>query len=248
MRIHLLATVRRHTSSASGGTQKVASWHSTPYCVCVSFSHEEQTTLASLFFVSPCHRSIDRSLHVVLHDCREVCRGSLLQPLCSLPLLYYCTINPHSSIKMKTVFNTFFLVAILAVLSSSFVFMLLTPTSFTRRRQCRLSMIAVDLPSPPSHTIINTPAHLTSFHTITTSSVLPQNMEQWLSIQTAPTATTASATESSTTLLSIQEYHKPTPEELAAKKRNFNLWFWGGGIIAPFLATFYYFGLKFWER
>jgi len=40
----------------------------------------------------------------------------------------------------------------------------------------------------------------------------------------------------------------PTEKEIAAKKRNFNLWFWGGGIVAPFIATVYYFGLKFWER
>ena len=24
--------------------------------------------------------------------------------------------------------------------------------------------------------------------------------------------------------------------------------FWGGGFVAPFLATFYYFGFKFWEK
>mmetsp|Transcript_17470 Transcript_17470/g.25847 ORF Transcript_17470/g.25847 Transcript_17470/m.25847 type:complete len:132 (-) Transcript_17470:178-573(-) len=48
--------------------------------------------------------------------------------------------------------------------------------------------------------------------------------------------------------VAIQEYRKPTAEEIAAKKRNFNLWFWGGGFVAPFLATFYYFGFKFWER
>jgi len=40
----------------------------------------------------------------------------------------------------------------------------------------------------------------------------------------------------------------PTEKEIAAKKRNFNLWFWGGGIVAPFIATVYCFGLKFWER
>jgi len=34
----------------------------------------------------------------------------------------------------------------------------------------------------------------------------------------------------------------------AAKKRNFNFWLWGGGFVAPFLATFYYFGFRFWER
>jgi len=41
---------------------------------------------------------------------------------------------------------------------------------------------------------------------------------------------------------------KPTAEEIAAKKRSFNFWLWGGGFVAPFLATFYYFGFKFWER
>lgn len=53
---------------------------------------------------------------------------------------------------------------------------------------------------------------------------------------------------SSTVTLSLQERKIPTPEEIAAKKRNFNLWFWGGGFVAPFLATFYYFGFKFWEK
>ena len=46
----------------------------------------------------------------------------------------------------------------------------------------------------------------------------------------------------SSQLLSLQERRPPTAEEIAAKKRNFNLWFWGGGFVAPFLATFYYFG------
>ena len=58
----------------------------------------------------------------------------------------------------------------------------------------------------------------------------------------------ASSSSSSSTLVSVQEYKKPTAEEIAAKKRNFAFWFWGGGFVAPFLATFYYFGLKFWER
>ena len=53
----------------------------------------------------------------------------------------------------------------------------------------------------------------------------------------------------STELLSLKDRPPPpTPEEIAAKKRTFNLWFWGGGFLAPFLATFYYFGFKFWER
>ena len=53
---------------------------------------------------------------------------------------------------------------------------------------------------------------------------------------------------SSSQTLSLVERRAPTAEEIAEKKRNFNLWFWGGGVVAPFLATFYYFGFKFWER
>jgi len=51
-----------------------------------------------------------------------------------------------------------------------------------------------------------------------------------------------------TQLLSLEERRPPTAEEIAAKKRNFNLWFWGGGFVAPFLATIFYFGFRFWEK
>lgn len=55
--------------------------------------------------------------------------------------------------------------------------------------------------------------------------------------------------ESTTLTVSLKDRPPPpTKEELEAKKRNFNLWFWGGGFVAPFLATFYYFGFRFWER
>ena len=54
--------------------------------------------------------------------------------------------------------------------------------------------------------------------------------------------------ESSSVQLSLKERPPPpTPEEIARKKRNFNLWFWGGGFVAPFIATIYYFGPKFWK-
>ncbi|KAL3804513.1 hypothetical protein HJC23_002552 [Cyclotella cryptica] len=59
----------------------------------------------------------------------------------------------------------------------------------------------------------------------------------------------SSAIMTSSNVLSLKDRPPPpTPEEIAAKKRTFNLWFWGGGFVAPFLATFYYFGFKFWER
>lgn len=53
---------------------------------------------------------------------------------------------------------------------------------------------------------------------------------------------------SSSVKVSLVERIPPTKEEIAAKKRNFNILFWGGGFVAPFLATFFYFGFKFWER
>ena len=52
---------------------------------------------------------------------------------------------------------------------------------------------------------------------------------------------------SSPQLLSLEERRPPTKEEIEAKKRNFNFWFWGGGFVAPFLATFYYFGYAFYR-
>ena len=60
----------------------------------------------------------------------------------------------------------------------------------------------------------------------------------------SPASQLPQLTSSSSTLVSVA----PTKEEIAAKKRNFAFWFWGGGFVAPFLATFYYFGLKFWEK
>lgn len=58
-----------------------------------------------------------------------------------------------------------------------------------------------------------------------------------------------SALQSSSTSISLKERKPPpTKDEIAAKNRNLAWWFWGGGFIAPFLATFYYFGFKFWEK
>jgi hypothetical protein len=56
------------------------------------------------------------------------------------------------------------------------------------------------------------------------------------------------AIESSTLSLSLKDRPPPpTAEELAEKKANFNFWFWGGGFVAPFIATVYYFGPQFWK-
>ena len=56
------------------------------------------------------------------------------------------------------------------------------------------------------------------------------------------------AATSNSLMLSLQERKVPTAEEIAQKKLNFNLIFWGGGFVAPFLATVFYFGTRFWEK
>ena len=59
----------------------------------------------------------------------------------------------------------------------------------------------------------------------------------------------SSLESSSTMMLSLKERPPPpTKDEIARKQLNFNLWFWGGGFVAPFLATIYYFGPKFWTK
>ena len=68
----------------------------------------------------------------------------------------------------------------------------------------------------------------------------------------AATAATANSdnkdVSSSSMTLSLQEIKKVTAEEIAAKKFTFNAIFWGGGFVAPLLATVFYFGAKFWEK
>ena len=49
-------------------------------------------------------------------------------------------------------------------------------------------------------------------------------------------------------MLSLQERKIPTKEEIDQKKFNFNVIFWGGGFVAPFIATVFYFGFRFWEK
>lgn len=59
---------------------------------------------------------------------------------------------------------------------------------------------------------------------------------------------TTSSSSSSLVLLSLQDRKIPTPEEIEQKKLTFNLIFWGGGFVAPFAATVFYFGFRFWEK
>ena len=106
-----------------------------------------------------------------------------------------------------------------------------TPSSVKNAAFTRLNMVP-QAPPPAYH--VQTPSSVTAF--TTSSPILNDGISQW------------SAADSSSVTLSLQERKPPTPEEIAAKKRNFNLLFWGGGFVAPFLATFFYFGFKFWEK
>ena len=101
-----------------------------------------------------------------------------------------------------------------------------------KRRQHHFLSMALMTPPPPVHFV---GMDHTSTTTTSPQSPITQGIDKFMST-------------SSSHLLALQERRPPTAEEIAAKKRTFNLWFWGGGIIAPFLATFYYFGLKFWEK
>ena len=107
----------------------------------------------------------------------------------------------------------------------------------------RLSLNAV--PLPPAITVVTTTTTTSSQQLLQAPTTLSRSP---LSLGIDKYTTSASAVDSSTQMVSLEERKKPTAEEIATKKRNFNYWFWGGGFVAPFLATFYYFGFKFWER
>jgi hypothetical protein len=61
-------------------------------------------------------------------------------------------------------------------------------------------------------------------------------------------SSTSSGTTSTTMMVSLQERKIPTKEEIDQKKFTFNVIFWGGGFVAPFIATIFYFGFRFWEK
>uniref|UniRef100_A0A7S2AAP4 Transmembrane protein n=1 Tax=Trieres chinensis TaxID=1514140 RepID=A0A7S2AAP4_TRICV len=129
------------------------------------------------------------------------------------------------------------------ILASFAAVLLLVPTlaaAFVvtgRRSTTSVLKMAVDMPPAA-------PAVTSTFATSapTSSSVyINDGVSRFLSAD-------ESSLQSSSTAVSLEERRPPTKEEIEAKKKNFAFWFWGGGFVAPFLATFYYFGFKFWER
>ncbi|KAL3768663.1 hypothetical protein ACHAW5_000814 [Stephanodiscus triporus] len=117
--------------------------------------------------------------------------------------------------------------------------------SLGRRSATSMPMALMDAPPPPTTAAFSAvaPVSFGQRASITTASSLSDGIGRYI-LQEPP-----SSVMTSTTVLSLKERPPPpTAEEIAAKKATFNLWFWGGGFVAPFLATFYYFGFKFWER
>lgn len=123
------------------------------------------------------------------------------------------------------------------------------PTAQTinsRRGSFRMALIDMPPAQPANYAIPDSPfasSVISRTSSLTNYNALHEDIARW-----SATNPDASSTSTSSMLVSIQEYRKPTAEEIAAKKLTFNLWFWGGGIVAPFIATIYYFGFKFWER
>jgi hypothetical protein len=110
---------------------------------------------------------------------------------------------------------------------------------------------AMDLPTLQAPTFVEAKAMQASERYSQPSSLSDLDLHQQLYTTTATRAARGDHVLSLTTtshVLALQERHVPTAEEIAAKKFTFNLWLWGGGFLAPFIATVFYFGPKFWTK
>jgi hypothetical protein len=106
----------------------------------------------------------------------------------------------------------------------------------------------VDLPTSHSPTVVEAKTLQASEWYSLPSSLSDRELHQRLSATSAPTVDRVPALATTSNVLALQERHVPTAEEVAAKKLTFNLWLWGGGFLAPFIATVFYFGPKFWTK
>jgi hypothetical protein len=117
-----------------------------------------------------------------------------------------------------------------------------TPSPLRHNPQCTLRMMTVPLMDavPPAASV---------FQVSPSSSLL--NVYASSQRQMPPTLDTGIRSylqQPSSLTVSLQERKIPTKEEIDQKKLTFNVIFWGGGIVAPFLATIFYFGFRFWEK
>jgi hypothetical protein len=114
------------------------------------------------------------------------------------------------------------------------------PGSLASRRPSFLSAIA-PMPMPITQLVSVTTA-------AQSETAMMRQVDVNAGIENYLSTTPSSLADSSTMTLSLQERVAPTAEEVASKKFKFNVLFWGGGIIAPFIATVFYFGPKFWLK
>mmetsp|Transcript_1838 Transcript_1838/g.2788 ORF Transcript_1838/g.2788 Transcript_1838/m.2788 type:complete len:148 (+) Transcript_1838:37-480(+) len=140
------------------------------------------------------------------------------------------------------------LAGILLITASSFSNGFVTPASLvTKQRRTSLSMLVQpDMPSPPP-TAQQVPQGLTftsvsNAYPTSTSTSLNDNIVSWNIKESGNSVTDSSMS------VSLQEIKKKTKEEIDKQNRDLAFWFWGGGFVAPFIATVYYFGPKFWLR
>jgi hypothetical protein len=153
--------------------------------------------------------------------------------------------NYNHNITMKSVCIVLLIALSVSSLVSAFV-----PSSPHNRhnnnRMNTLSMMVsmVDLPPVVVAEVVALPASQLFFTTAGSSTVVESGIRSYLSSTNA-----ADTVQSSTLTVSLKERPPPpTKEEIEAKQRNFNVLFWGGGFVAPFVATVFYFGPKFWEK
>jgi len=128
----------------------------------------------------------------------------------------------------------------------------IAPTQRTNMPMSSLSM-ALDVPPIITETSANTPlvggasAQLQTgidvWSASSSSVVLSEDSSEDIVAKIA--AKSAAANEAAR---AKEEARKKSTEQLAEEKKTFAWYFWGGGFVAPFLATFYYFGFKFWEK
>ena len=124
-------------------------------------------------------------------------------------------------------------------------------TSFTSFTSINHSLVkptklylASSTPPPPPPTqqmIVNTPS-------VSTFSLIPEYTSNLQQKMMTNDISTSNANQLPSMSVSLVERKAPTQEEIDKKKLTFNLWFWGGGVIAPFISTVFYFGFKFWEK
>mmetsp|Transcript_425 Transcript_425/g.976 ORF Transcript_425/g.976 Transcript_425/m.976 type:complete len:132 (+) Transcript_425:213-608(+) len=131
---------------------------------------------------------------------------------------------------MKSIHAVIAIMALLSVTTNAFV----VQTSQRRGSHAALKMIPVDMPIVDHQPPAVFAQQASSIPPVIMRSSLDSAVSTWIS--------------KSDYIDLGEKKTKIRNKELERKKFNFNVWFWGGGIIAPFIATVFYFGFRFWER